>query len=347
MNVFVSLEFDFPIMINILENIDLQSLHSLRLKAKASRLIRFDDQEDLPRLQDFYRIQDTMILGKGNNVLFKSDFEGVIIQPELYGTRIEKGVDADLVEVGASEDWDEFVEWSITKGYCGLENLSLIPGSVGASPIQNIGAYGVEVKDFIHEVRGWNFINGRFESYSNPECAFAYRDSIYKHHLKDRFIITKVVFRLSRDFNPVLNYGDLSRLRENNPGLSSADIREAVIQIRRSKLPDPADIPNAGSFFKNPAVDEQLAEALKQEFPEMPVYPYENKKVKLAAGWLIEKAGWKGKSKGKVAVHSRQALVLTNPGGGSGKEILELAKSIQESVRNQFGVFLEMEVNTY
>lgn len=347
MNVFVGLKFDFPFMINIFENTDLQSLHSLRLKAKAIRLIRFDDPEDIPQLQEYYRINETMFLGKGNNVLFTNDFSGVIIQPELYGKSIEKSADCDLVSVGASEDWDEFVEWSIAQGYCGLENLSLIPGSVGASPIQNIGAYGVEVKDFIHEVEGWNFIKGRFESYSTQECAFAYRDSIFKHHLKDRFLITKVVFRLSRNFNPVLNYGDLSRLRENNPGLSPAVIRKSVIQIRRSKLPDPAEIPNAGSFFKNPAVDEQLAEALKLEFPEMPVYPYENKKVKLAAGWLIEKAGWKGKSKGKVAVHSKQALVLTNPGGGSGKEMLELAKSIQEAVLNQFGVQLEMEVNTY
>lgn len=337
-------------MISTLYNIDLQDLHSLKLKSKASRLIQFDAESDLIQLQNSYESGRTMFLGKGNNVLFKGDYEGLIIQPKLFGIQKrdkDAEVEFDLIEVGASEDWDEFVEWSLQEGYCGLENLSLIPGTVGASPIQNIGAYGAEVKDFIHSVRGWNFIRGKQEEYSAAECNFSYRDSIFKTDLKDRFLITAVIFRLSKTFSPLISYGDLSRMFESGANFNAMDVREAVISIRRSKLPDPREIPNAGSFFKNPAVDPGLANELKSIYPEIPIYPYSETKVKLAAGWLIEKAGWKGKSLGKVAVHSKQALVLTNPEGGSGQDLLNLAKAIEDQIFILFGVKLEREVNSY
>lgn len=348
--VLLSSQIESHRMITKLYNTDLQELHSLRLKASANCLIQFDETGDLPELQDSYIPGGTMFLGKGNNVLFQADYQGRIIQPRLYGIRnqqqdAETGL--DLIEVGASEDWDEFVSWSIDHGYCGLENLSWIPGTVGAAPIQNIGAYGAEVKEFISSVKGWNFTLGRMEEYKTSQCKFGYRESIFKTELKDRFLITAVVFALSKEFKPRLNYGDLTRMLEGRVSLSCRDIREAVIQIRSSKLPDPKEIPNAGSFFKNPAVEIELANSLKLNYPELPLYPFDDNKVKLAAGWLIEKSGWKGKSLGKVAVHSKQALVLTNPLGGNGKDLLNLSQAIENDVFKTFGVKLEREVNCY
>lgn len=288
-----------------------------------------------------------LMLGGGSNILFTKDFEGLLIKNEIGGIEIMKEDDQQvLIRVGAGMIWHEFVLYCIERGWGGLENLSLIPGTVGASPIQNIGAYGVEVKDLIDEVEGIDLAQKNTRKIKSQDCAFEYRSSIFKTNLKNKFLITAVVFKLTKQHRLHIEYGaikdELSKMMVDHPSIK--DVSNAVINIRQSKLPDPNIIGNAGSFFKNPLVSAKKLHDLKSIYPSIISFP-NGSDFKLAAGWLIEQAGWKGHREGNVGCHEKQALVLVNHGNASSLEVLRLAQKIQESVSNKFGIELEMEVN--
>lgn len=294
--------------------------------------------------------QNFLILGGGSNLLLTENFDGLVIQNNLKGIEILNENDDDVViKVGAGENWHEFVLHCINNEFAGVENLSLIPGNVGASPMQNIGAYGVEVKSLITEVETINISTGEIKIFSNEECLFDYRSSIFKTTHKNQFFITSVNFKLSKkpDFN--VSYGAIKsqlekdRIQEENITIKA--ISNAVIAIRQSKLPDPKEIGNSGSFFKNPVVSKILFKQLKKVHKDMPAYELPQGDYKLAAGWLIEKTGWKGYTEGNYGVHKNQALVLVNYGGASGLEIYDLSERILLSVKEKFGVTLEREVN--
>lgn len=287
------------------------------------------------------------ILGGGSNILLTRDIEGLVIKLEIKGINLVKEEEDQLwVEVGAGEMWHELVMHSIAKDWAGLENLSLIPGTVGASPMQNIGAYGVEIKDVFDSLMAMNRETLELQSFDAEACRFGYRESVFKQTFKDQFVITSVTFRLSKTPNFHLEYGAIREVLAAN-GIDQPSIRaisDAVIQIRQSKLPDPKEIGNAGSFFKNPTIPNAQFDELKASYPSIPGYP-SAEGVKVAAGWLIEQTGWKGKRIGEVGVHAKQALVLVNYGGGSGEEIKKLSEQIQASVYDKFGVQLQAEVN--
>ena len=285
------------------------------------------------------------ILGGGNNILFTSDFHGVIIHPEIQGISIEeKDNDSVIISAGAGVEWDSLIEWCVARNFYGLENLSLIPSSVGATPVQNIGAYGKEVGEVIDKVVAVDICNGEIKTFTNEECGFSYRDSVFKRELKNKYLVIKVVFKLSLKpcFN--LSYGLLESEVNRLGGATLANIRQAVINIRNSKLPDPKVLGNAGSFFKNPVIDSHEANLLKEKFPEMPIYNEESGLIKLSAGWLIEKCGWKGKRCGDAGVHEKQALVIVNYGKATGKQIFALSEDIKKSVFDKFRIKLTSEV---
>ena len=287
------------------------------------------------------------ILGGGSNILLTRDIEGLVIKLEIKGINLVKEEGDQLwVEVGAGEMWHGLVLHSIAKDWAGLENLSLIPGTVGASPMQNIGAYGVEIKDVFDSLKAMHRETLEMQSFDAEACQFGYRESVFKHAFKDKFVITSVTFRLSKTPNFHLEYGAIREVLAANgidqPSIHS--ISDAVIQIRQSKLPDPKEIGNAGSFFKNPTIPNAQFDELKASYPSIPGYP-SAEGVKVAAGWLIEQTGWKGKRIGEVGVHAKQALVLVNYGGGTGEEIKKLSEQIQASVYDKFGVQLQAEVN--
>lgn len=287
-----------------------------------------------------------LVLGGGSNILFTNNFDGAVIHPAIDGIDLISEDDTNvIIRVGAGVEWDYLVDYAVGKGYGGLENLSLIPGNVGASPIQNIGAYGVEVKDSIVEVEGVNINSLKPFSMSNEECRFGYRDSVFKNQLKGKVVVTHVVFKLSKNPTLVTHYGNLDTELEKLGGISLLNIRQAVINVRNSKLPDPKLLGNAGSFFKNPMVDISVVEDLQKEFEKVPFYPVSESYVKLPAGWLIEQCGWKGKQIGNVGVHKDQALVIVNYGGANGKEVIDLAHKVRHSVMERFNISLEMEVN--
>ncbi len=326
----------------------LRGLNSFHADEKARRLVVFDAAEDLDHifapesgLGKFY------VLGGGNNILFTGYFDGALLKPDIRGIRVLAEDDETVtVEAGAAVEWDDLVAWSVERGLWGAENLSLIPGTVGAAPVQNIGAYGAEAKDVIARVRMFDTVRREHGVLTAEECRFAYRDSIFKHELRGRAVITSVEFRFGKRPAPDLGYGDLQRETEARGGASLRNIREAVCAIRRGKLPDTAVLGNAGSFFKNPVVSRAEAERLAARFEGMPVYPAPDpERRKLAAGWLIDRAGMKGYRKGRTGVHDRQALVLVNFGGATGEEIMELAREVQLRVRDAFGVAIEPEVN--
>ncbi len=289
-----------------------------------------------------------LILGGGSNLLFTKNFDGLVLKNNLKGIELVKeDTDFYYVKSAAGEVWHEFVLHCIKKNYAGLENLSLIPGNVGASPMQNIGAYGVEIKDLFYELEAFSIADKTIRKFNKSECKFGYRESIFKHELKNKFIITSVTFKLLK--KPLFNtsYGAIET-ELGAMGIKEKTIKtisQAVCNIRNSKLPNPAEIGNAGSFFKNPEVVKGKYEFLKIKYPEMVGYNLENGNVKLAAGWLIEKAGWKGKNFGDAGVHKFQALVLVNYGNAKGNEIFDLSQKILDSVKEKFGVELEREVN--
>ena len=336
-------------MIRFSENHSLMAHNTFGIDAKAKYYFEFTELEDLEvflNSNNTWKEEKLIVLGEGSNILFMNDFDGLVIHPNVPGMNsVWEDRNHDWIEVGAGEVWDEFVEFAVNQGLGGTENLSLIPGKVGAAPVQNIGAYGQEVCRLVEKVKGYDLEKGCTAEFSATECEFAYRNSVFKNYLKNRFIITSVIFRLDKfpEFN--LGYGQLEEKVKEKGEATLHTIREAVIEIRSSKLPDVKEVGNAGSFFKNPVVDVLLAEQIKSKYPEIPFYPGGEGKIKLAAGWLIEQAGWKGKRIGEAGVHEQQALVIVNYGKATGKEIYALSEEICKSVEEKFGVALEREVN--
>lgn len=330
----------------ILRNVSLKPYNTFRLDYTAREIIHATNPDEVAEAIDMVpQGSKMMIMGGGSNLLFTEDFDGTIIHPEIPGIRIEEksGVEV-IISAGAGVNWDSLVEWCVRNSLYGLENLSLIPGDSGASAVQNIGAYGTEVKDFIHKVETISVRTGDTRLFTAEECEFAYRYSIFKGKEKGNFIVTRVHFRLSEKSTLNLRYGALREALQGKSAVTLPEVRQAVIDIRRSKLPDPEVTGNAGSFFKNPVIGHDAALRLKDKYPLMPFYPEDNGKVKLAAGWLIEQCGWKGRRVGNAAVHKKQALVIINCGGATGKEIFSLSEEIRRSVIEKFGVELEREV---
>ena len=334
-------------MIRYFENIDITDRNSFHVRQKAHRLVEFDRAEELPELFAKYGAESWYVLSGGNNILFTKDIEPLLIVPcDDRIEVVEESATSVRVKVGAGVEWDDLVAWAVERELWGIENLSLIPGKVGAAPVQNIGAYGVEAKDAIRNVEMYFVEGGNFVTLAAEHCNFGYRESVFKHSLKGRVVITAVEFQLSKVAAPRLGYGDVVREVEARGGATIANIREAICAIRRSKLPDTAVLGNAGSFFKNPIVEREVAERILAEYPEMPSYPaQEEGKVKLAAGWLIDKAGMKGYKEGNVGVHERQALVLVNLGGATGGEVIAFAEKVVAKVREKFGIEISPEVN--
>lgn len=333
------------------ENISLKKFNSFGIDVSAAYFASFNSQEEIASiLTETGNRKSLLVLGGGSNILFTRNVDGLVLKNEISGiSRIGEDEEYYYIKAGAGENWHGFVLHCIENGYAGVENLALIPGSVGASPMQNIGAYGVEIKDVFHSLEAYHIADKTMHQFSNADCGFGYRESVFKHQFKNQFIITSVTYRLRK--NPVYNvsYGAIAQELEamNVKELSIQYIAKAVMNIRRSKLPDPAQIGNAGSFFKNPEIDSAVFEKLKLEFPGIVGYPVNNNRIKLAAGWLIEQCGWKGYRKGDAGCHSKQALVLVNYGNADGDAIYELSEAILQSVKNKFAVDLEREVNIY
>lgn len=332
----------------IKENYSLRAYNTFDIDVRCRYFIEAkEEQELLDIVADYeWNPQEILILGGGSNFLFTEDFEGTVFYPAMQGIEIvEKDDVSVLVRVGAGVEWDDFVAWAVEHGYGGVENLSLIPGHVGASPVQNVGAYGMEAGDTIERVEAIDLEKAERVVIPAAGCRFAYRDSIFKREWKNRFIITRVCFRLSGTPQFRLDYGSVRQELEKLGGeISLQNIRRAIIQIRNAKLPDVKVWPNAGSFFKNPVVRRELSDHLLTQYPDMPVYPVDGESSKLAAGWLIEQCGWKGKDLGPAGVYEKQALVLVNRGNASGTDISRLANEIRKSVFMKFGVWIDPEV---
>lgn len=332
----------------IKENFSLKEYNTFGIEARCRY---FAGTGDVGELLDFvaayeWQPDEVLILGGGSNFLFTEDFDGMVFYPSMQGIDIvrEEGNDV-YVRVGAGVVWDDFVLWTVEQGLGGIENLSLIPGHVGASPVQNVGAYGMEAGECIAEVEAVSLEDARLVHIDARMCRFGYRNSIFKQEWKNRYVITHVTFRLNRAPRFRLEYGSIREELEKLGGeVSLRAVRQAVIHIRRSKLPDVKEWPNAGSFFKNPVVAEALAGELRCRYPDLPVYPAGEGKVKLAAGWMIEQCGWKGRALGRAGVHDKQALVLVNRGGADGTEVARLANEVRKSVFMKFGVWIEPEV---
>ncbi|MFL5729810.1 MAG: UDP-N-acetylmuramate dehydrogenase [Cytophagaceae bacterium] len=335
---------------NIQRDVSLKGLNTFGIEAKASYFGEFHSVAELQNLivSPEFQQMEKLILGGGSNLLFTKDFEGVVLHNRIMGREIlEQDDEMAFVRAGSGENWHEFVLFCIENGFGGLENLSLIPGTVGAAPMQNIGAYGVEIKDTFSYLEAVNINDGKIHTFDKEACRFGYRDSVFKKELKGQFIITCVVFRLSKKPQFNTSYGAIKTTLEEMgvKELSIKAISDAVCHIRRSKLPNPAEIGNAGSFFKNPEIPEGQYEKLKSQFPEIPCYKTLPGLVKVPAGWLNEQCGWKGKVVGQTGVHKNQALVLVNYGNASGSEVKKLSEDIKKSVREKFSIELETEVN--
>lgn len=334
---------------NIQENISLLPFNTFGIDKKARYFVQANSEDQIKlALKEAKRLQvPILVLGGGSNILLTKDLDALVLKIELKGISVlEEDENHILVEVGAGENWHDFVLHCIENGWAGIENLSLIPGTVGASPMQNIGAYGVEIKEVFHQLTAIHRASGEEKTFDWKACRFGYRESVFKNELKDQYIISRVIFKLSKQ--PVLKteYGAIRETLERM-GIKEITIKhisDAVIQIRQSKLPDPKIIGNAGSFFKNPTIAISSYQELKKIFPTIPGFPNEEG-IKVPAAWLIEQAGWKGKTFGKIGVHVNQPLVLVNYGGGEGEDIKSLSQKIQESVKKNFGIELYPEVN--
>jgi len=334
----------------ISENVSLRPYNTFGIAANARYFTSFTSREELVAAMDDKRVKHAphMILGGGSNLLFTQDFPGVVLKNDIRGiTLLREEDDYIYVQAGAGENWHGFVQYCISNNWAGLENLSLIPGNVGASPMQNIGAYGVEIKDNFFELEAWHIKDQVLQTFSNAACDFGYRESIFKKAYRHQFVILSVTYRLCKQPHFNTSYGAIEEelKRMGITELSIQAISQAVINIRSSKLPNPAEIGNAGSFFKNPTVDEAKYTALKAAFPGIVAFPLENGHYKLAAGWLIEQCGLKGYRDGDAGVHARQALVLVNYGHAKGAEIYALSQQVLDTVQAKFGVLLEREVN--
>lgn len=338
--------------IRIEDNVNLEHWHTFGVKADARFFTNINNTDELRELcsSRIFNENRTLFLGGGSNILFLHDFEGLVVHMAITGITAEDLDDRYVrVTAGAGVIWDDLVRYCVERGYGGIENLTLIPGTVGAAPIQNIGAYGTELESVFDELEAWDLEAGKFVKFSKKACRFGYRDSYFKNEGKGLYLITSVTLRLSKEPVLNLNYGAIRQVLEEN-GLDAknatiADVSRVVEQIRRSKLPDPKKIGNSGSFFKNPIVPEEQYLALKDKYEDIPAYPAGKGLVKVPAGWLIEQCGFKGKRCGNVGVHNRQALVLVNHGGATGREVFELAEMIREQVMDRFGINLEHEVN--
>jgi UDP-N-acetylmuramate dehydrogenase len=332
------------------KNISLLPYNSFHIEVNAAEFISVKTVEELQNILEKGGQEPLLVLGGGTNLLLTKDVDGLVVKIDITGKEeVKEDATHVYITAGAGENWHEFVQYTMTRNWGGLENLSLIPGNVGAAPIQNIGAYGVELKDVFYELEAYDRKEKKVYSFGVNDCQFDYRNSVFKAAGKDRYIILNVTFILNK--NPVLNtsYGaireELKKTGVHSPTIQ--DVSQVVIKIRRSKLPDPLEIGNAGSFFKNPVVDQAHFISLSAKYADMPAYPHEDKSVKLAAGWLIEQCGWKGYRRGDAGVHQNQALVLVNYGKATGKEIFELSEKIQKSVHKKFGIMLEREVNVF
>jgi UDP-N-acetylmuramate dehydrogenase len=333
------------------ENVELLPYNTFGISANARyfTIIKSVEQAKEVFASDIFKQNRTLILGGGSNLLLTGDFQGLVIKNEIRGiTVIDETEDRILLHVGAGENWHELVLYCVRHDYGGIENLSLIPGTSGAAPMQNIGAYGVEIKEVIHKVEAIEFATGMIRTFSKEECKFGYRESIFKQELKSKYFISSITLTLTKKnhkFN--IGYGAIADTLKQNK-VEKVNIRaisEAVIDIRQKKLPDPKMVGNAGSFFKNPSVQPEVFEALKKSYSTIPSFQGENNLVKIPAAWLIEQTGWKGKTIENIGVHKLQALVLVNYGGGDGKKIWELAMQIQSSVKEKFNIVLQPEVN--
>jgi len=332
---------------NLQENISLKKFNTFGIDVSAKYFLEANSISDIQNYLVKKKQSPLLVLGGGSNILFTKNFDGTVLKNNLKGIELVKENSENyFVKVRGGEVWHEFVLHCIKNNYAGVENLSLIPGCVGAAPIQNIGAYGVEQKEIFHELEAIHLEENKKVVFKNSDCQFGYRDSIFKREAKNKFIITSVTFKLNK--KPKLNtsYGAINQELEKMGAkeVSMASISQAVCNIRKSKLPDPAVIGNAGSFFKNPVIKNEKYESLKREFPNMVAYKNSDKEMKLAAGWIVEQCGWKGKQFGNTSVHKDQALVLVNYGNATGSEVYELSGKILESVKEKFGVELEREV---
>ena len=336
-------------MSNIKQNISIKPYNTFGIEAIARHWVEINNEEEATEFlfDNIYTDYPLFILGGGSNILLTGDVEGVLLKVNIKGREIVSEDDNSVIlRVGAGENWHELVMYCVDRGWGGIENLSLIPGSVGAAPIQNIGAYGVELKDVFESLEAIHINSGITHDFFREDCQFGYRDSIFKREAKGEFLITRVLLKLSK--NPVLNtsYGTIEEeLAQLNHDPTIKDVSEAVIKIRQSKLPDPNEIGNAGSFFKNPLVDQAHFDSIRAEYPNIPYYPAENNQIKIPAAWLIQTCGWKGKRFGDYGVHQNQALVLVNFGDAKGKDIYDLSTRIMNSVEEKFQIKLEREVN--
>ncbi len=336
-------------MIKVEENVSLKPFNTFGIEAKTARFIAFRSIDELREALKLNRSGESiLILGGGSNMLLTQDFDGLVLKNELKGIKLIKEDDNHVwIKSMAGESWHHFVLHCIDNGWAGVENLSLIPGTVGAAPMQNIGAYGIEIKDVFKSLEALEIATQKIRTFNALECAFGYRESIFKTDLKGKYVITSVTFKLKKKAEFNTSYGAIQETLDQMEvsELSIKAVSDAVIHIRQSKLPDPAKIGNAGSFFKNPTIDHLDYEGLKAEFPSIPGYKQSENKVKVPAAWLIEQAGWKGKTFGEIGVHKNQPLVLVNYGNGKGNDIKNLALEIQASVAAKFGIELTPEVN--
>jgi UDP-N-acetylmuramate dehydrogenase len=330
------------------ENISLLPFNTFGIDVKAARFARFKSIEELSTLLTYNPKQNLLILGGGSNLLLTKDFDGLVLKNEIEGINlVSENEDSVIIEAGAGVVWHQFVLHCIENNWGGVENLSLIPGSVGASPMQNIGAYGVEIKDVFHSLEAFEIKTGTTCTFDATSCKFGYRESVFKNIYKNQYIISKVSFKLTKKHTLNTSYGsieeELQKANITHPTIK--DVSNAVIAIRQSKLPDPKVLGNAGSFFKNPVISNALYETLKLEFPTIPGYTVSEAETKVPAGWLIEQSGWKGKSFETHGVHSKQALVLVNLGKATGSEIYSLSEKIISDIKERFQITLEREVN--
>jgi UDP-N-acetylmuramate dehydrogenase len=336
-------------MLQIQQNVSLKNFNTFGIDVKAKYFVEISHPHELLELfmDRQWLDMERLVLGGGSNMLFVKDFDGLVIRMNIRGIDHRINHDEVFVVAGAGEIWNDLVNYCVAHGYAGMENLSLIPGSVGASPIQNIGAYGVELKDVFFSCNALQIASGKFKTFTKEDCQFDYRDSVFKNEVKGQYIIVSVKFRLSMVPDLKLHYGAIKD-ELNNRGITSPtikDVSDVVSHIRVSKLPDPSTIGNAGSFFKNPVIDKDEFVAIRSYFPDIVNYPAADGQVKLAAGWLIEQCGWKGKVVGNTGTWKNQALVLVNHGGATGEEVYSLSSQIIDSVYTKFGVTLEREVN--
>ena len=339
---------------NIQKNISLKNFNTFGIDVSAEYFSTFNNKGEIAEFfeSEKFKIQNSKfnitLLGGGSNILFTKNVPGIVLKNEISGIeKVNEDDDHIYIKAGAGVNWNRFVLYCLENNYAGVENLALIPGNVGASPMQNIGAYGVEIKDVFHSLDAFDIIEKRIVSFNKKDCAFGYRESIFKNKFKGRFVILSVTYRLNKKPSFQISYGVVKQELEvmNIQVLSIQSIAKAVTHIRKSKLPDPEVIGNAGSFFKNPEVENLFFKKLESEFQGVIGHELDNGNVKLAAGWLIEQCGWKGYRKGDAGCHAKQALVLVNYGNADGKEIFELSSEIMQSVYEKFGVELEREVN--